>query len=116
MCRRNLVSLVYRQRTAAAAPAAWRRWRRRAGNRSPGAAQAIGVRGKCQRPRLIEKLGVPTRIGYQAIHCLDAQRTTGFPQKQKLWGDRRYWPAVLAYFDFVYGFKLNGDRWPALAA
>ncbi len=49
---------------------------------------------------LIRKLGVPERTARRAISMLDAHhRETGFPQKQKLWGDRRYWPAVLKFLD-----------------
>ena len=51
---------------------------------------------------LIRRIGVPEKIARVAIHGLDAQRGSGFPQKQKLWGDRRYWPAVRAYLDHTY--------------
>jgi hypothetical protein len=27
----------------------------------------------------------------------------GFPQKQKLWSNKRYWPSVKAWFDHTYG-------------
>jgi hypothetical protein len=54
---------------------------------------------------LIKKLGVPEKIARQALQALDAQRT-GFPQKQKLWGDRRYWPAVRAYLDTTFGLRI----------
>jgi len=54
---------------------------------------------------LIEKLNVPEKIAREAIKALDAQRS-GFPQKQRLWGDRRYWPAVRAYLDAICGGKL----------
>lgn len=55
---------------------------------------------------LIERLGVPEKIARKAIRMLDADRAKGFPQKQQLWGDRRYWPAVQAYFERVYGLSM----------
>lgn len=54
---------------------------------------------------LIRRMGVPEKTAREAIRMLDAQRS-GFPQKQKVWGDRRYWPAVQAYFDRNYGGTL----------
>lgn len=54
---------------------------------------------------LIRRMGVPEKTAYEAIRMLDAQRS-GFPRKEKLWGDRRYWPAVKAYFDRQYGGTL----------
>ena len=49
---------------------------------------------------LIKRMGVPEKIARDALHSLDADpRRTGFPQKQKLWGDRRYWPAVKTWLD-----------------
>lgn len=57
-------------------------------------------------------LGVPERVVRAALTELDALdgRRTGFPQKQKLWGDRRYVPAVRAYFDKHYGGKLDASQ------
>lgn len=53
---------------------------------------------------LIRRLGVPEKIARRVIRELDAKaHLTGFPQKQKLWGDRRYWPAVKAYLDRTSG-------------
>ena len=46
---------------------------------------------------LIRRLGVPEKIARRAIRALDANPQSGFPRKQKLWGDRRYMPAVEAY-------------------
>lgn len=54
---------------------------------------------------LIRRMGVPEKVAYEALRMLDAQRS-GFPQKVKVWGDRRYWPAVRAYFDRQYGGTL----------
>lgn len=55
---------------------------------------------------LIRRMGVPEKTAREALRMLDAQRS-GFPQKQKVWGDRRYWPAVQAYFDRQYGGTLT---------
>jgi hypothetical protein len=51
---------------------------------------------------IIRRMGVPEKHARQALQMLDEKRS-GFPPKQKLWGDRRYWPAVKAYFDAHYG-------------
>ena len=56
---------------------------------------------------LIRRMGVPEKIAREAIRMLDADRRSGFPQKQKLWGDRRYWPAVKAYLDRTSGLTMN---------
>lgn len=51
---------------------------------------------------LIRRMGVPEKTARETLRMLDA-KPSGFPRKQKLWGDRRYWPAVKAYFDNQYG-------------
>jgi len=43
---------------------------------------------------LIRRLAVPEKIARDALRALDNHRGTSFPQKSKLWGNRRYWPAV----------------------
>jgi hypothetical protein len=48
---------------------------------------------------LIRRLGVPERLGYSILRMMDADPKSGFPKKERLWGDRRYWPAVAAYLD-----------------
>lgn len=58
---------------------------------------------------LIRRIGVPEKIARQAIRALDAQRGSGFPQKKKLWGDRRYWPAVRAYLDRTNGLSIDAS-------
>ncbi len=59
---------------------------------------------------LIRRMGVPEKIAREAIRALDADpRRTGFPQKQKLWGDRRYWPAVKAYLDRTSGLTMSAS-------
>ncbi len=58
---------------------------------------------------LIRRLGVPEKVAREALRMFDRDRRAGFPQKEKLWGDRRYWPAVRAYFDRTRTLK-SGDR------
>jgi hypothetical protein len=55
---------------------------------------------------LIRRMGVPEKIARETLRMLDA-KPTGFPRKQKVWGDRRYWPAVKDYFDATYGTKVS---------
>jgi len=59
---------------------------------------------------MIRRLGVPEKIARTAIRMLDAKPESGFPRKQKLWGDRRYWPAIVGYFDYHYGFNSASAR------
>jgi len=59
---------------------------------------------------LIEIIGVPEKIARQAIAILDRDIRSGFPQKQELWGNRRYRPAVEAYFQHHYGYRLSVHR------
>lgn len=54
---------------------------------------------------LIRRMGVPEKQARETLRMLDAKQS-GFPRKQKLWGDRRYWPAVKDYFDSMYGTKV----------
>jgi hypothetical protein len=56
---------------------------------------------------LIRRLGVPRKAARAALHMFDRDRTKGFPQKQALWGNRRYWPAVKAYFERLNGIKMD---------
>jgi hypothetical protein len=53
---------------------------------------------------LIRRLGVPEKIARETLRMLDRQQNA-FPAKEKIWGDRRYWPAVLAYFDRQYAAR-----------
>lgn len=55
---------------------------------------------------LIRRMEVPEKIARETLRMLDS-KPTGFPRKQKLWGDRRYWPAVKAYFDAQYGLSMS---------
>ncbi len=47
---------------------------------------------------LIRRSGVPEKIMRANLRALDSQPRLGFPQKNKLWGDRRHWPSVLEYW------------------
>lgn len=48
---------------------------------------------------LIRRLGVPEKIARQTLRELDRNPASMFPKKSKIWGERRYWPAVLDYFE-----------------
>lgn len=54
---------------------------------------------------LIRWMGVPKKQATEALRLLD-EKNSGFPRKQKLWGDKRYKPAVKAYFDKLYGVSV----------
>lgn len=56
---------------------------------------------------IIRRMGVPEKIAREAIQALDKNRASGFPQKQALWGNRRYWPAVRAYLDRASGLSIE---------
>lgn len=58
---------------------------------------------------LIRRLGVPRKAARAALHMLDRDRSKGFPQKQALWGNRRFWPAVKAYFERINGIKMDAS-------
>jgi hypothetical protein len=58
---------------------------------------------------LIRRLGVPKEHARAALADLD-RPGSGFPKKVKVWGDRRYWPAVKAYFDELYAPKIVGSQ------
>lgn len=54
---------------------------------------------------LIRRLGVPEKIARAALHALDRDRGSGFPQGKALRGNRRYWPTVEQWFDRDNGVK-----------
>ena len=58
---------------------------------------------------LIELLGVPEKKAREALRTLDRVRS-GFPPREKIWGDRRYRPAVEAYFEKHYGGTLTQPK------
>lgn len=53
---------------------------------------------------LIRRIGVPEKIARYVIKQLDDKRSD-WPKKDRLWGNRRYWPAVRAYLDRHGGLK-----------
>ena len=57
---------------------------------------------------LIRRLGVPERTARMILKELNSPKHPGFPRKQPAAGDRRYWPAVKAYFDKMNGLKSTG--------
>jgi hypothetical protein len=54
---------------------------------------------------LIRFLGVPERLARATIQQLESK--AGFPRKQALWGNRRYWPAVKSYLDRINGLTIE---------
>jgi hypothetical protein len=56
---------------------------------------------------LLRRLGVPEKRGYQTLAILDENPKSGFPQKDPLWADRRYYPAVVAYLDVYFQSKMG---------
>ena len=59
---------------------------------------------------LIRRSAVPEKIMREALHMFDADPKSGFPRKQKLYGDRRYWPAVELYWAKNNGLISPQDR------
>lgn len=43
---------------------------------------------------LIRRSGVPEKVMRQNLKAYDANKLTGFPPKDRLWGNRRHWPSV----------------------
>jgi hypothetical protein len=58
---------------------------------------------------LIRLIGLPEKMARRVIRELDA-KPSGFPRKQKVFGDRRYKPAVIAYFDKHFGGTLTAPH------
>lgn len=58
---------------------------------------------------LIRRMGVPEKTARQTLRALDAHPRSGFPQKQKIWGNRRYWPAVQAYLERTSGRTVDAS-------
>lgn len=52
---------------------------------------------------LIRRSGVPEKIMRDNLRALDANPRSGFPPKQRFYGDRRHWPSVKAYFEKTSG-------------
>jgi hypothetical protein len=57
---------------------------------------------------LIRRMGVPEKEARDAIAELELRNA--FPRKLKIWGNRRYWPAVKAYLDMNYGATVADRR------
>lgn len=48
---------------------------------------------------LVCLMGVEVKAGLETLRLLDMRAGSGFPRKKKMWGDRRYLPAVLRYWE-----------------
>lgn len=59
---------------------------------------------------LIRRMGVPEKIARETISRLDDNPASGFPPKIKIWGDRRFWPAVLTYLEATCGLKIDASE------
>jgi hypothetical protein len=55
---------------------------------------------------MIRRIGVPEKVARVNLREFDTKPQLGFPQKSKVWGNRRYWPAVKAWFDRSYGLTM----------
>lgn len=47
---------------------------------------------------LIRRSGVPEKTMRRILKAMDENPRSGFPQKDKFWGDRRHWPSVQDYW------------------
>lgn len=47
---------------------------------------------------LIRRSGVPEKIMRSTLRSLDSNPNSSFPKKDRLWGNRRHWPSVQAYW------------------
>lgn len=60
---------------------------------------------------LIALMGVPPDVARSRLAEMDQKPTVySFPPKQKVWGDRRYRPAVEAWFEAQYRLKINTSK------
>jgi hypothetical protein len=57
---------------------------------------------------LIRRLGVPEKVMRSILPGLETR--FGFPKKQALFGDRRYWPAVKAWLDKHNGLMVDASN------
>ena len=66
---------------------------------------------------IIRRLNIPRKVGYRAIQELDVSKPGRpvFPQKDPLFGNRRFWPAVEKYFRIRHGLEerpfMAAPRW-----
>lgn len=58
---------------------------------------------------LIRRMGVPEKLGRAILRQMN-EPGTGFPKKQELYGDRRYWPAVKDYFDSRFKATMDAPQ------
>lgn len=79
----------------------------------PGAAEGMSEAHTIERETLwvtdeqmARRLGIPWKELRPVLSRLDDNKHSGFPQKKRLWGDRRYWPSIKAYFDRQNGLKV----------
>lgn len=59
---------------------------------------------------LIRRSGLPEKYARRLILHLDGNKTSGFPKKLPLYGDRRYWPDVEAFFARTAGSTLPAPQ------
>lgn len=59
---------------------------------------------------LIRRSGVPEKVARATLKGMDTNPLSGFPKKNPLWGGRRYWPAVQAYWDRIASQTTKGNR------
>lgn len=58
---------------------------------------------------MIRRMGASEKVARDAIRMLDHDPRSGFPRKNKLWGNKRYWPAVKAYLDKANGLNVDAS-------
>lgn len=51
---------------------------------------------------LADKIHVPRDTFRRAMMMYDSDPTSRFPKKEKLYGDRRFWPAIWDFWTEVY--------------
>lgn len=60
---------------------------------------------------LIRRSGVPEKVMRGLLHEFDRNPgKSGFPQKVKLFANRRYWPAVKDYMDRFNRLKIEASQ------
>lgn len=65
-----------------------------------------------QDSEIMQRLRLPEKVVRAALHVVDKEPLKyGFPPKEKLWGDRRYWPAVEKWFEREYALKMDAIRY-----
>lgn len=60
---------------------------------------------------LIDLLGVPPDVARPVLAEMDRKHAQyRFPQKQPMWGDRRYRPAIEAWLEQHHGLKIDAPH------